>query len=1400
MDNRFYYQPGGNEFLLLRTGGSLRFNAGQVATLVVDISEHIREVVPLRGNRSRITEVRSQDPQAILLEAVDPDVEDALESALTRAIEIAVRRLQVGPQDRLGATIDGFTTDGLRYQIHVPLQIGLTAERMMDVIRNKLNSSESLQARLRITFKKIGVAQPNVNVLEARGKWVPQFNVFCNGKRSVIVINPPGDPERDAGDCFNQFIVFGLAHLAQQREIQNRFPTFLDLKPDLYTKLVRNYSLRHELGRDLQTWLAPDGTNADIVERVQEIFDVQIVLHDFSKKFIRSFPPPDRFPRMDQRRPLIIGLAAYDKGTPHVNFVVDIAAFNCGEDTLNYCPHCFTHYKKKRNCPNAECKGMTYCGFCHECVGVCGTCLSASCGSLDFGEEGDPVQHESRCNLCLRRFLTTTCAQLHTRDICEQLQSQRCKNCSRVKHSGACDMTRCMICGERVHLSELESDIHQCYLRRTKLKEPKHNYWTFDFECYIRNKEDGDGVHEIYLATAWAMYSSPNMQSLCNDYRHVRVPGYDNPVFIFWGRKGTDFFHFLNDARMHDTTFFAHNSGKYDGILLEMGMYKLFGYLPDKISRGCKIMSMTFQEINVTIQDSLCFIPTALRAMSKNFGIDELKKGYFPHRLLTADYFDEAEQTQFIVPTPDRSWFQEDIRLGESEEREEAALNQFLDQFYAENPENWNLKADAEAYCVSDTLLLGCVLKIFRENTMSLTNSIERHPEVKFAEFDCLQYITLPSAVMAFYKAQILPENTFAAINRYACLMRREAAMFVLYWREQMKLMEPIEWRPYVGGIQVSAKIGNQLFWFLSCYDHGCPVCYSSAYRNIRLNLPMYACHARLMSQLCELERSGCEVNIMWEHRWKERKSMIQTEQFRNKYEDWIPLDPRDAYKGGCTEMYKLVVPTAFSISDFVSQYPTMMYGTSIHPVTREVLEWPMPVGQPSLRMFPPLSVLDVPEQVGIIKCRVVPPPQLYAPFLGHKVPSLIASGSYEILYGLCRICMEKRLLGSCPHTDEERSFVGTWTIREIYYAKSLGYRVTHITELWTYERSDTQLFRGFIAPFIKAKSLAKREGIVTNEGHFTPVGVELARYLQEIMGSPVTPDDFQDTPALRTIAKLIMNSFYGKWGQRAVWPQSSRFYDDEDGQDAFHKLMIRADTEIEDVDLYCVEQGEESKTILTVQFTQTYAASFGDAKKQDHIAAYITAYGRQLLHMMVHHIGTDVINTDTDSVAHLYRDPLPYTPGNRLGDFELEVPRGEGWCGGGRKMYIYSLPNGKTVVKQKGVSLKASMKHVFTRQNMEKLVRDTIAMYDEVTQGVDSVAEASKLWRKVENRPALVVEQTRFNVVQNAAKIGYIETRKRDKATRFLREALKRQIVPRTLEDGVQIVDTLPFGYVGSF
>ena len=58
---------------------------------------------------------------------------------------------------------------------------------------------------------------------------------------------------------------------------------------------------------------------------------------------------------------------------------------------------------------------------------------------------------------------------------------------------------------------------------------------------------------------------------------------------------------------------------------------------------------------NIRIMDSHNFVASPLSAFPKTFGLNELKKGYFPH------YFNTNENQNYIGPIPDIKFYGADI-------------------------------------------------------------------------------------------------------------------------------------------------------------------------------------------------------------------------------------------------------------------------------------------------------------------------------------------------------------------------------------------------------------------------------------------------------------------------------------------------------------------------------------------------------------------------------------------------------------------------------------------------------------------------------------------------------------------------------------------------------------------
>ena len=88
-------------------------------------------------------------------------------------------------------------------------------------------------------------------------------------------------------------------------------------------------------------------------------------------------------------------------------------------------------------------------------------------------------------------------------------------------------------------------------------------------------------------------------------------------------------------------------------------------------------------------------------------------------------------------------------------------------------------------------------------------------------------------------------------------------------------------------------------------------------------------------------------------------------------------------------------------------------------------------------------------------KCKVVPPRKLYHPVL----PQRIKVDSYEkLVFTLCKTCAETRNQNVCKHTDNQRSFIGTWTTDEVSKALEKGYKILRIYEVWHFAKSTDAL------------------------------------------------------------------------------------------------------------------------------------------------------------------------------------------------------------------------------------------------------------------------------------------------------------------------------------------------------
>lgn len=221
-------------------------------------------------------------------------------------------------------------------------------------------------------------------------------------------------------------------------------------------------------------------------------------------------------------------------------------------------------------------------------------------------------------------------------------------------------------------------------------------------------------------------------------------------------------------------------------------------------------------------------------------------------------------------------------------------------------------------------------------------------------------------------------------------------------------------------------------------------------------------------------------------------------------------MNPREAFYGGrtgVTKLYhKIEKEEKIKYIDFTSLYPYInKYCT-------------YPIGHPEVitQNFKPIQ-----QYFGLVLCTVLPPHNLFHPVLPVR-------SNKKLIFGLCRTCIEFRTQ-TCNHSEEERSITGTWTTVEVVKALELGYELLALHEVYHFPSKSDVLFKKYIDMFLKIKQEASGWPVNCNTEEEKNSYID-NYYLKE--GVKLNPRNIEKNPGRRAVAKLMLNSFWGKFGQ----------------------------------------------------------------------------------------------------------------------------------------------------------------------------------------------------------------------------------------------------------------------------
>jgi len=946
-----------------------------------------------------------------------------------------------------------------------------------------------------------------------------------------------------------------------------------------------------------------------------------------------------------------------------------------------YCTHCNLGYQNDNK---------------HVCDATCACCKS---------DRGCTIVKWKNCEKCNRIFKSQACFDNHIRKnnagntVCDHFN--KCLNCDKVfdtRQKHTCYTSYCNKC--KIH----KGADHECYIIKPKKKVKKigvpKKYLPmvfFDFESTQETVlENGDKEHipNLCVVHRCCGFCGGAREPVDNDddlicipcssrLKHKNSEG-ENDERKFREEKvfsGPDtvkkFSEWLFQPENNGVVAIAHNNRGYDSYFILQYLHSQ-GIKPSHmIQVGQKVLS--FQALGVKFIDSLSFLPMPLSKFPKTFNIDELKKGYFPH------LFNTEENQNYEGGIPDKHFFDPDSMTDEGRA-------EFLKWYELQKDKTYVFRDELVSYCKSD-------VNILRRSCSQFASLFEQKTDVNPFK----DSVTIASACSRVYRQNFMKTDSIAVLPPYGYDSNGKHSGIAVKW---------LEWIIKENNVNISharnggeKSIGNfkvdgldeqnkTVYEFEGCFWHGCEKCFPFRETwNPRVGKTMGELHDSTVYRRNFIMSRGYKVVSKKECEFRsEIKKNKNLQTFTKDMSMHDPLNPRDAFFGGRTNAIKLYHKCEsnekIKYIDFTSLYPWVCKYQHY------------PCGHPKIYKGENLKQIDPLSCEGLIKCKILPPRGLYLPVLPMRIDK-------KLKFALCSACVlnESR---ECTHSEEERSIIGSWVIFEVKKAIEKGYKLIETYEVWHFneetkydlEKNEGGLFTPYIDHFLKIKqeSSGWPEWCTTAE--------KKKQYIEKYEkheGIKLDPRKILHNPGLRSIAKLCLNSIWGKFGQRPSFVTS--FYTDSPEE-------------------YFAKFRDDSLEIFDVQYVNDKFVLMKYKEKEDFvepcpytntvIAAYTTAHARLKLYSEIEKLGEQVLYFDTDSVIYVINstNKKHYDPpiGDYLGDFTDEINGDsiEEFVSGGPKNYGYRLKESqKSICKVRGFTLNYNNSKKINFESMKELVEN---------------------------------------------------------------------------------------------
>ena len=1222
-----------------QVGGAVKKPLFEFDMTIVGPRKNWKNVVNQTQFRAQLRQLR--EPVA------EENIGNELTEALYQAINRELRREDRHPNDwvNFSITAQGFdhAYQSVNFQVREFLARTVRLNELLEQLSSKLNSNESFSPNQSFQVDVVFVKTPQ----RGSGKKCRNPGLRCmdnENKRKRCIIPIRNNDEL----CCPRAIATMIAHCRREESNDASFH---------WRYMKEGKAVQEKSARELcqQAGVRPGPCGLEELQKFQDYLKstYQLLVMCRTKPFFLIFKGPPA--------PKQICLI---KSDDHYDGCTSFSAF---VNRSYWCSLC----EKGYNVEDAK---------HHPCEGrSCHSCNRTECP--DYKGNGHTTLI---CDWCHCRFYGNNCFQHHLKT--KQCQSHKtCLKCHAEYHvikgkSHRCGFTACPSCKQVVDIRT-----HKCFIQPHVEKESQP-------EMDEEGNEKQPLPPPLFVWADIEAMQLPNREFQPNMLCFLTSES--NIIVTHKGRQCVaSFLHDLDDAtdipnddRDREVIVIFHNLKGFDGVFMINELYKQKRTVENQLTIGSKVLA--FESGSLTFKDSLCFIPFPLAAFPATFNLQELKKGFFPHE------FNLLHHQQYVGQIPEIEFFDPE---GMSEKKKKE-----LEEWHAKQVRD-NVKYDflkeMEEYCKSDVQLLQAGCEAF---------AAEFERVAGFNPF--AKCVTIASACHLYWRKHCLEEKTIAVEPlrgwRGANVNYSLKAIQWLYYEEDRipnkgasadhikharnggeQIVTTSTDSYFVDGFNPATKT---IYEFHGCFWHGCRTCYSNNRHCKHATNPDRTMEELFRATLAKedaLRTAGYHVKVMWECQWDE---LCKTNPFVKNFVSTLslvePLEPRQAFFGGRTG--------AIALHAVAQEGEEIRYVdfTSLYPYANKHCCYP--IGHPSIFTNPRSQ--DINDYLGLATIDIIPPAGLF-----HPVLPVRAGG--KLTFPLCSTCVKieqsnAMLLRSstCSHTPEERALRGTWTTPEISKAIEKGYRVLKIYEVWHFgpQQRREGLFRQYVNTFLKLKQEAS--------GWPAEVGDDpekrqdyIANYLRH-ENIQLDPEKIEKNPGKRSTAKLMMNSFWGKFGEKPNKPKTVTITNPSQ----LYPYLFLSNFSLRNLRI-CTED------ILEVVFTEVKDNVVPSVKTNIFIACFTTAWARLKLYEALDVLQDRVLYYDTDSVIYRLKPNGPELPlGQYLGQFtnELDDPNDyiTEFVSGGAKNYGYKTFQGKTVCKVRGFTLNVRGKQLLNFNTMK--------------------------------------------------------------------------------------------------